>query len=287
MMVLHGDDDYYYGLAERHEEVVDVFIGLGRTMCENLKRRLPHREASIVHLPYGIPIPQRVRTPAAGPLRLLFAGRLEHGQKGVFDLPTIDARLAASGTPITWTIVGGGPDADALRARWSGAPHVRWIAPQTNAAVLELAAEHDVFVLPTRAEGFPVGVVEAMGAGLVCVVSDLASGVREVIDHGIHGLTPPVGDVAGFAEAIRSLHVDRSRLEQMSVAARARVVSEYDIKERVRGYQRLFARHRELRRPRGAHARMPYGSRLDHPWIPNVAVTAVRTVVRRARGKPC
>jgi hypothetical protein len=93
--------------------------------------------------------------------------------------------------------------------------------------------------------------------------------------------------VAGFADAIHSLHADRPRLEQMSAASRARVVAEYDVRERVQDYQQLFARHRELRRPRRSDARIPYGSRLDHRWIPNVAVTAVRTVIRRAQGKPC
>lgn len=287
MMLLHGDHEYYYDLAARHDVVVDVFICYGRAMYDRLRERLPHRAEAILHLPYGIPIPARARETTPGPLRLLFAGRLEHGQKGVFDLPLIDAALATTGTPVTWTIVGGGPDTDAIRQRWAGgtAP-VAWLGAKTNREVLEIAAGHDVFVLPTRAEGFPVALLEAMGVGLVPVVSDLESGVREVVDHGVHGLTPPVGDVAGFAAAIRALHLDRARLDAMSRASRARVVSDYDIRVRVRAYQDLFARHHELRRPRPADVQLPYGSRLDQPWMPNLAVSAVRTIVRRMQGRP-
>ena len=286
MMILHGDHDYYYDLAARHADVIDVFICYGRAMFDTLRRRLPDRTDSIVHLPYGIPLPSRTRLRTEGPLRLLFAGRLEHGQKGVFDLPQIDAALRDANVPVTWTLVGAGPDEALLRERWGVQPHVQWLGAQTTARVLEIAAEHDVFVLPTRAEGFPVALLEAMSVGLVPVVSDLRSGIRELVSDGIHGMLRPTGDITGFAEAIRVLHHDRARVDTMSDAARARVINEYDITARVRDYQDLFARHRELRRPRPATAKLPYGSRLDQPWIPNVAVKAVRSVVRRAAGKP-
>jgi glycosyltransferase involved in cell wall biosynthesis len=286
MMILHGDHDYYYDLAARHADVIDVFICYGRAMFDTLRRRLPDRADSILHLPYGIPLPSRTRAQVAGALRLLFAGRLEHGQKGVFDLPGIDAALKRAGVPVNWTMVGAGPDEAALRERWGVQPHVQWLGAQPNARVLEIAAEHDVFVLPTRAEGFPVALLEAMAVGLVPVVSDLASGVRELVRDGVHGLLRGIGDITGFAEAIGALHRDRARVEAMSRAARERVVSDYDVTVRVRDYQDLFARHRELRRPRAENVTLPYGSRLDQPWIPNVAVKAVRSVVRRAAGKP-
>jgi glycosyltransferase involved in cell wall biosynthesis len=279
MMLLHGDDPYYYDLAVRHEDVVDVFICYGRVMFDTLQLRLPERAASIVYLPYGIPVPSRARTPVSGPLRLFYAGRLEHGQKGVLDLPAIDEALGARGASVSWTIAGDGPHATDLRARWNGAAHVRWLGAIGNSHVLEEAAHHDVFVLPTRGEGVPVAMIETMAAGLVPVASDIASGVREVVRPGVNGFTPPVGDIAAFADAI----ADRSRLESMSAAARAHVAAQYDVHERVRAYQQLFARHHEFRRPRPLRPRLPYGSRLDRPWLPNTAVKAIRSLVRRAR----
>jgi hypothetical protein len=114
----------------------------------------------------------------------------------------------------------------------------------------------------------------------------LASGVRELIQSGREGFLPAIGDIAGFAGAIEILHGDRNRVEAMSTAARERVVRHFDIRDRVRDYQDLFARHREFRRPRPDGVTLPYGSRLDQPWIPNVAVKTVRSIVRRAAGKP-
>ena len=78
----------------------------------------------------------------------------------------------------------------------------------TNAETIVLP-DHDVFVLPTRRR-VPVALLEAMGSGVVPVVSDIDSGVPEVVTAGVTGLLPAVGDIEGFAAAIARLHVDRA-----------------------------------------------------------------------------
>jgi glycosyltransferase involved in cell wall biosynthesis len=138
-------------------------------------------------------------------------------------------------------------------------------------------------VLPTRFEGFPVALVEAMGAGLVPVVSDIASGVPEIVVKGRSGECPPTGDLTGFADAIVQLDRDRPRLETMSAAARQTVEDRYDIRDRVTGYQALYARWEELYRPVAGAEHLQYGSRLDHRWIPNPLVRLVRTALRGTR----
>ena len=285
IQILHGDSDYYYDLAARHENVIDAFVVYGATMDRKLKQRLPHRVADIYFLPYGLPDPPRRRAPAPGPLRLLFAGRYEHGQKGVLDLPLIDRALIDRGVDVAWTMVGAGPDEGKLRAAWPN-PRVNFMGRKTTAEVMDIAANHDVFVLPTRYEGVPVALLEAMSVGLAPVVSHVESGVAEILSDGQTGLMPPVGDIGGFAGAIAALDRDRSLLESISDAAWRYVAVHHNVRTRTDAYQALFARHRELRRPRSPEAALPYGSRLDHPWLPNVAVRTVRSMIRRARGKP-
>jgi glycosyltransferase involved in cell wall biosynthesis len=286
IQLLHGDHEYYYDLAVKHEPLVHAWIAYSRAMYGRLRALLPHRAASIFHLPYGIPIPPAARAAAPGPLRLLYAGRLENGQKGIFDLPLIDTHLRELGAKVVWTVVGGGPDEGELRHRWNGAVNVRWLGRRGSAEVQALEAEHDVFVLPTRAEGFSVALLEAMAAGLVPVVSDIESGVPEVVEADVSGFRPAVGDIAGFARAIAELGSNRDRLEAMSHAARRTVVERFDARERVPQYQALYARFRELYRPRPADITLHYGSRLDQPWLPNRAVYAVRAARRRLAGKP-
>ena len=279
VLILHGDHDYYYDLATRHDRVIHAYVAYSRRMYQQLLAHLPHRADRIFYIPYGIPLPARVRTARPGPLRLIFAGRLEHGQKGVLELPAIDARLRERGVDVTWTIVGGGPDSDTLRAMWPASATVTYRGSLKNAETIAALADHDVFVLPTRTEGLPVALLEAMGCGVVPVVSNIDSGVPDVMTAGVNGLLPEVGDVNGFADAIATLAGNRDLLERMSAAGRRLVEERFEVRARTREYQALYARYAELYRPLPPDA-LQYGSRLDHPWIPNPLVRLVRSALR-------
>jgi glycosyltransferase involved in cell wall biosynthesis len=280
--ITHGDFDYYYDLAERHEPLIDCFVTYTRRMYDQLAARLPHRRDSIFNLPYGVLIPSVCRTPAAGPLRLLYVGRMNR-EKGILDLPAIDARLRELGVAVTWTLQGVGPDEALLRRQWGAHAPARWTGLQPMDRVLALYREHDVLVMPSRSEGLPVALLEATAAGMVPVVSDLLSGIPEVVEPGVTGYRPRVGDIAGFADAIAVLARDRERLEAMSRAARRTVADRFDIRERAADYQALYARWRELGRPKPARLELSYGSRLDSPWLPNTLVRTVRTLRRTWR----
>jgi glycosyltransferase involved in cell wall biosynthesis len=284
IQILHGDDDYYYDLAARHETVIDAFVAIGRTIERKLKTRLPHRSEDIYFLPYGLPDPPRRRAHGPGPLRLLFAGRYEHGQKGILDLPLIDRALVERAVDVSWTLIGAGPDETKLRDAWRS-PRVDFLGLKTRAEVIEIASGHDVFVLPTRYEGVPVALLEAMSVGLVPVVSNVESGVAEMLSDGQTALLPPVGDIGAFADAIAALDRNRPLLESISDAAWKYVAMHHDAHTCTDAYQALFARYRELRRPRPANVVLPYQTRLDRPWLPNIAVRTVRGLIRLAQGR--
>ena len=279
ILILHGADDYYLDLAVKHDRVVHAYVAISRRIHQQLLARLPHRAADICYMPFGIPLPERQRTPSPGPLRLIFAGRLEHGQKGVLELPAIDALLRDMRVDVTWTVVGDGPDSETLRASWPASARVRYRGVLTGPETVAAFAEHDVFVLPTRLEGLPVALLEAMATGVVPVVSNIESGVPDVVTAEVTGLLPEVGDVGGFAGAIARLATDRELLERMGAKGRAFVRERFDVRQRVRDYQALYARYEELYRPPPPDA-LQYGSRLDQPWIPNVVVHLVRSLLR-------
>ncbi|MGH9333549.1 MAG: glycosyltransferase family 4 protein [Vicinamibacteria bacterium] len=276
IQILHGDFDYYYDLALRHHEVVDVFVACSQRIHEKLVGLLPSRKESIHYIPYGVPIPKEGRKPARGPLKLLYAGRLEQGQKRIFDLPRIDEALRKRSVRVEWTIAGGGPDENALREQWTERSSVRWPGVLSNRETVDLMKGQDLFVLPSVAEGLPLALLEAMSVGLVPVVSDIPSGVPEVVVPGKTGFRIAVGDVEAFAVAVAAFDRDRSSLESLSVSARRLVSERFDVRLQASRYQELFEKWRELLRPKPRKPKIPYGSRLDRPWIPNAVVQWIR-----------
>ena len=73
--------------------------------------------------------------------------------------------------------------------------------------VPELLAASDVFVFPSLQEGLPVAQMEAMAAGLPCVVSDVR-GNRDLIARGEGGFLRAPRDARGFSEDIARLLED-------------------------------------------------------------------------------
>ena len=89
-------------------------------------------------------------------------------------------------------------------------------------------------------------------AAVAPVVSDIESGVPEIVETGVNGERPPIGDVRAFAGAIARLDRDRGRLEAMSAAARQAVARSVRYSRSRRRLPGAYARWRELYRPLGA-----------------------------------
>ena len=65
-----------------------------------------------------------------------------------------------------------------------------------------------IFALPSRFEGMPNALLEAMAAGLPSVVSDASPGPLEMVSDGRQGLVVPCDDVSAFAAALQRLMLD-------------------------------------------------------------------------------
>ena len=85
----------------------------------------------------------------------------------------------------------------------------------------------DVFVLPSRREGLPVALMEAMSSGLPSVASRLPGATDTLIEDGVSGRLVTPGDVGAFAEAVSLVLAEPATAARMGAAARAVITRDY------------------------------------------------------------
>ena len=110
-------------------------------------------------------------------------------------------------------IIGEGPE------RFSAAtPRFHFLGAIKDAH--QLLAGFDIFVLPSRKEGFPYVLLEALQAGLPIVATDVG-GVPAIIEHEKNGLLVPAGNVPLLARALSRLAIDQGLRSRLAAEARA------------------------------------------------------------------
>jgi glycosyltransferase involved in cell wall biosynthesis len=267
-------DFYNMRLAVIYGGITDVFISHTRLFVDVLISADPPNVRAF-HLPHGVAIPKDLPPSVPGnALKVVFTGRLVE-DKGVQDLYAINQLLRDSGVMAEWTIIGRGPLKKHLEEQWTGEANIRFASPDSTGEVMQMMGANDIFILPTRFEGSPVTILEALSTGLVPVVSDLPGGIREIVTEDI-GRTIPIGDNRGFAAAIANLHRDRDQLMKMKAAARNLAQEQFDIKVTSDRYFDLLLRYASLKKEPGTLNPVPVGFRLDQKWLPNVLVSFLR-----------
>jgi glycosyltransferase involved in cell wall biosynthesis len=97
----------------------------------------------------------------------------------------------------------------------------------------------DAFVLPSRQEGFPLAVVEAMLAGVPVVAADVGS-VGEAVLDGETGYLVPADDPAALAERLRRLIADPQLAQKLGRSGRARAQANFTAEAMARSFESLY-----------------------------------------------
>ena len=97
----------------------------------------------------------------------------------------------------------------------------------------------DIFCLTSLREGLPIGLIEAMAAGLP-VVGTNVEGIRDVIAPDVDGILLEPGDVSGLKGALARLIGDPSLRLKLGHAGREKAERKYSLEICVRQYEQLF-----------------------------------------------
>lgn len=166
------------------------------------------------------PLPFMPPTPAPRTAKVVASvGRLAF-EKGV-DL-LLDAWADAAPQHPDWVlrIYGAGVEETALRAHCTSLgldDSVEWMGSTDD--VLGALRGASVFAQASRAEGFPITLLEAMAAGVPAAAFDCAPGVREIVRHGEDGLLARLGNTMELVGHLRVLMADAELRDRLGDAA--------------------------------------------------------------------
>lgn len=190
--------------------------------CAQIKHALPLelpylRPDEITVIPTGkVPTPTPP-TELHRPLRCISTSQL-NADKGHEDVLRALAELAGQGVNLLYHVVGTGRIEDRLRAlvlELGLENRVVWHGFQSD--VRALLRQADIFLLPSRREGLPNALLEAMAEGLVCVARNVG-GVAEVWPRSLPLLSPEAG-AGDIARVLRELNT----LDDTTLVARKRL----------------------------------------------------------------
>lgn len=155
-------------------------------------------------------------------------------------LMLIRAMAPHLGRGVRLVIIGDGPMREVLAQEVSKLPDPSTVVlTGQRMDVPRLLPAFDVFTLPSRTEGLPLVVPEAMAVGLP-VVATSVGGLPNVLEEGVTGLLVPV-DEAALATALLSLR-DPVRAAAMGQAARAAALERFGAERMVDRYLELYDR---------------------------------------------
>jgi len=168
-----------------------------------------------------------------------YSGSIEMKRKG------LDTLIQAAETlvkryghkDLLFLLVGAGEDQSVLKGHVLASEltdHVWFMGEMENPHAV--ISECDLFVLPSRKEGMPNALLEAMAVDVCCVAADCDTGPREIIQDRHNGMLFKVGDSDNLAKIILELKQNSGLRKQLANAAKRIVIDHFSHRQMVEQY---------------------------------------------------
>ncbi len=239
ILIVHTTSFGAYAAARAVRDHVHATVGVSPRIAGDLIARKGFDKAWTVYIPNAIDMGRfgvaRRQAERDGSM-VLFLGRIEDSAKGCLLLPKIFDCVNKSGARVRCIVAGDGPDLVELKRRCNGLSNVHFLGPVPYETVPEVLAEADIYIFPSRYEGFGLSLVEAMASGCVPVASAIRGVTDTIIDNDRTGCLFPIGDWRQAADCIVRLARDPARRQEMSVSTRRSAQDRFSVERATQQY---------------------------------------------------
>ena len=217
--------------ADRLLKSAAKVIVLGDVEREKLLKRTPGIDVEV--LPNAVSVGRFPKTERPwGEKKIVYIGRLDEA-KGLSEMVESCRVLAEQGFKFNFACYGTGRDQDEFFRRMKSVLGDRFhyggvVGGREKIAALRSA---DVFLMPSRFEGLPLALLEAMAAGCIPVVSERGS-IPSVVEDGRNGFLVDPGDITQIVGKLKFLLSEgETGWNQVRESARQTIVDGYDLSE--------------------------------------------------------
>jgi glycosyltransferase involved in cell wall biosynthesis len=234
VLIVHCNSEHWWFGDRDVEEAAASYKSAQKVFCVSrsnlnlLRMQLgdPLQNGEIVWNPYKVSAESIPAWPVEnGRWRLACVARLDPAAKGQELLLQVLARPEWRARPIELNIFGEGPNEVVLRRL---ASMLQLNAVHFHGQVSDIEGiweKNHLLVLPSRYEGLPLVLVEAMWCGRPAVVTDVAGNAEVCVDNET-GFVAPAPTVALLADTLQRAWDRREDWQRMGQAARARAESQ-------------------------------------------------------------
>ena len=224
--------------AKRADRVTTVYKGLEELFIKEFNVN----PKKVITIPNGVDVNKyqsKVTHVAGEILKIACVGRLVEAKDHTNLIHAVRNVVDSGITNIHVNIIGDGPLRDQIISLIEENNLNKYISMLGNRTdIAKLLNMQDILILPSKREGFPMVILEAMSCGLPCIATRVG-GVPDVINPS-NGWLVNKEDALALAGAIVNAYHHRANLPQMGKHARETIINSYAIKDVLKMYEAIF-----------------------------------------------
>jgi len=226
--VLHADDEEHYDHGYLEGRYWDHIVCVSNLIRQNIIKINPVFKNKTTTILNGIEIPEYCsddllrKFEIIDPIKIIYTGRIIQFQKRILDFIQIVKLLKQENISFHLTIVGDGPEFNELKQLLRSdidSGLVTLTGKISRKEIFKLLKEQHIFALISDFEGLPMSLLEAMSHYCIPIVSNIQSGIQDILTDKMNSLIFPIGNYIEFVNMVKIILNDQKNNKKLAKLA--------------------------------------------------------------------